>query len=123
MAHINRNALVHLRDFPIPGTFHDTHAARASVTADKLSIISTVDSYGRFLPGAANSKERDVAVIVNPSGIKKLLPEQRKLWAQIEGEVAFQAALAYSASLDEVIYIDLARSELHRLRGAKKRLG
>jgi len=118
----NQSALAHLRNLSVPGTFHETRVARTSVAADKVTVISTVDFYGRFTPNAANGKERSVGVIVNPSGIKKRHPEQRTLWAQIEGEVAFRAAEAHGISIEEVIYIDLTRGELQRFKGPKKRL-
>jgi hypothetical protein len=92
------------------------------VVADKVTILSTVDFYGRFIPNAANGKERTVGVIVNPSGIKKRHPDQRLLWAQIESEGAFRAADAHGIVMEEVIYIDLMRSELQRFKGPRKRL-
>jgi hypothetical protein len=118
----NKSALAHLRNLSVPGTFCDTRVARLSIAADKVTVFSTVDFYGRFVPSAANSKERSVGVIVNPSGIKKRLPDQRKLWAQIESEVAFRAADAHGIVIEEVIYIDLMRSELQRFKGPRKRL-
>jgi hypothetical protein len=118
----NRSALAHLRDLDIPGAFRNARSKRTSVVVGKLEILSTADFFAQYMRTAANGKERDVAVIVNPSGTKKRLPEQRKLWAGIESEVAFRAAAADGISVDEVIFVDLPRKEIHRFKGPKSRL-
>ncbi|MGA8533207.1 MAG: hypothetical protein WB615_03745 [Candidatus Tumulicola sp.] len=118
----NRSALVHLSDLVMPGAFEDLRTLRASVAIGKFVVRSTVDFYAQFVPDAANGKKRSVGVIVYPSGIRKRLPEQRRVWAKIESEVAFRAAASNGIDVEEIMYVDLPRIELYRFKGPSKRL-
>jgi hypothetical protein len=118
----NQNALAHLQEIDLGGTFNDVRAAKASVSVGEVVVNSTVDFYATFMPSAKNAKPRRVAVIVNPSGIKLSSVEKRKTWIDIEGEVARHAAADRGFEIDEVIYIDLPKREAHRLRGGKARV-
>lgn len=118
----NRSALAHLRDFDIKGTFEKVQTARASIPVGKLTVISTVDFYARYVPSAANSKSRAVGVIVNPAGIRKSKEEQRTMWALIEAEVGFHAAAKRGATLATVLYLDLGRGQLYRFKQPRRRI-
>jgi hypothetical protein len=118
----NRSALAHLRDFDIRGTFELVTPARASILVGKLTVISTVDFYARYVPSASNGKPRQVGVIVNPAGIRKSKEEQRKMWALIEAEVGFRAAAEKATKIEEMMYLDLGRGELYRFKQPRQRI-
>jgi hypothetical protein len=118
----NRSALAHLRDFDIRGMFEMVSPARASITVGKLTVISTVDFYARYVPSASNSKPRQVGVIVNPAGIRKVKEDQRKMWALIEAEVAFRAAASKGIKIEGIMYLDLGRGDLHRFKQPRQRI-
>jgi len=118
----NRAALAHLRKLDLYGTFEDARAEKATITVGDLTINSTTDFYATFIPRVANAKRRAVAVIVNPSGIKTKNPEKRKTWIDIEAEVARRAAVERGIEIDEVMYVDLPRHDVQKLRGPKARV-
>jgi len=118
----NRSALAHLRDLDLGGTFEDVRSVRTAIEVGQLTVNSTVDFYATFVPRAANAKRQRVAVVFNPSGIKTAHPEKRKTWMDIEAEVARRATAAHGLEIDEVIYVDLPRSDVQRLRRAKARV-
>lgn len=118
----NRSALAHLRDLSLGGTFENVRSPKASITIGKFDVLSTVDFYGEVVPFATNGKPKSAAVIIYPSGIKKRTPEDRKRWAEIEGEVAFRAAGAGSITVDEVLYVDLPRNEHYRFKSPRTRI-
>jgi hypothetical protein len=95
---------------------------RFSVRVGKIDVLSTVNFYADFIPAAPRAKHKHVAVIVNPSGIPKRTEEHRKTWAQIEGEVAFRAAASHKSQVDEIMYLDLVKNELHFHKGPKKQI-
>jgi hypothetical protein len=118
----NRVALSNMRALKLSGEFQDVISQRTSIQAGKLTVLSTVDFFGTFSPTAANGKPRLVGVIVNPSGIKKASDEKRKLWMQIESEVAIRAAHASKIEIAEIMYVDLPKQIVYRHVGPKKRV-
>lgn len=117
----NSAALAHLRDIDLAGRFENVTARRGAVTVGKLNVLSTADFYARYIP-EGRSKEKTCCVIVYPAGIKKRAPVDQHLWAAIESEVAFRAANANGIDIEEVLYIDLPRQNIHRFKSPKARL-
>ncbi|MBV8299022.1 MAG: hypothetical protein JO083_05720 [Candidatus Eremiobacteraeota bacterium] len=118
----NRAALEHLRDLELGGVFEDVRTVKTTIAVGALMVNSTTDFYATFIPRAPNAKRRCVAVIINPSGIKTSNLEKRKTWVDIEAEVARRAATESGIEIDEVIYVDLPRQDIYRLRGPKARV-
>jgi hypothetical protein len=118
----NRAALQHLRELDIGGAFEDVRSARAHVSVANLRINSTADFYATLVPTARNAKAKRVAVIINPSGIKVSSAEKRKTWAAIESEIAWRCAADESVDIEEVLYIDLPKHQIHRHKGPKVRV-
>lgn len=118
----NRVALAHIRELDIGGTFEDVCTSKTAVDVRNLAINSTSDFYATFIPNAPNAKRRRVAVIINPPGIKTSSAEKRKIWIDIEAEIARRAAADGRIEIEEIIYVDLPRLGVHRLRGSKARV-
>jgi hypothetical protein len=116
----NSSALRALRDLNLPGEMRDILAPRASVTVGDLRVASSADFYATFVPRLG--KARRVAVIVNPSGIRKASAEVRRTWINIESEVAWRAAESAGVKTDEILYIDLPKSDVQRYKGPKRRI-
>lgn len=116
----NSSALRALRDLDLAGAMEDVRSSRASVMVGKLRVISSVDFYGTFIPRLG--KRRRVGVIVNPSGIRKASAEVRRTWISIEAEVALRAADASHFEIEEIMYIDLPKSDVQRYKGPKTRI-
>jgi hypothetical protein len=116
----NSSALRALRDLDLAGVIHDVRSQRASITVGKLRIISSVDFYATFVPRLG--KTRRVGVIINPSGIRRASAEVRRTWISIEAEVAWRAAQAGNIEIDEIVYIDLPKSDIQRYKGPKIRI-
>lgn len=115
----NKTAIANLRALQIRGEFHDLRTKKTDITVGKIRVLSTADFYATYAPAATNGKTKCVAVIINPSGIKR--PEdKRKTWIAIESEVALRAALNNDIRLDEVLYIDLPKGLISRHTGPKK---
>lgn len=115
----NEAALDNLRSIKLRGEFHDVVGANAAMHSNGMRILSTADFYARYMPKAANGKERQVAVIVNPSKIAGSA-EKRKALIKVESEVAFQAAVSSGMTIDEVLYLDLQRQDVYWHEGPKK---
>ncbi|HZO93115.1 MAG TPA: hypothetical protein VFB22_05050 [Candidatus Baltobacteraceae bacterium] len=118
----NRAALAHLRELDLAGTFEDVRTVKAAIAVGDLTVNATTDFYATFVPRSANAKRKRAAVIINPSGIKTSSAEKRKVWVDIEAEAARRAASENGVEIDEVIYVDLPRRDVHRLRGPKARV-
>lgn len=115
----NRAALANLRGLQIKGQFCEVHTQKTAITANKIRILSTADFYATYVPLSHNSKAKQVAVILNPSGVKKP-QDKRKTWVAIESEVAIRAASHHGIVVEEVLYIDLPKGEISRHAGPKK---
>jgi hypothetical protein len=116
----NSSALRALRDLDLGGEMHDVRSPRAAVTVGALRVISSVDFYATFVPRLG--KTRRVGVVINPSGIRKASAEVRRTWISIESEVAWRAAQAAGIEIDEIMYIDLPKSDVQRYKGPKVRI-
>jgi len=115
----NLTAIANLRRLQLKGEFVDVRTGKTAIAVGKLRVLSTADFYGRYCPAASNARQKMVAVIVNPSGVRKP-QEKRKTWIAIESEVAIRAALNHGLNIEEVMYFDLPKNEITRHVGAKK---
>lgn len=118
----NRAAIAHLRNLNLDGTLSDVTIERADVQVERLRVKSTTDFYALFTPANRRMKPRRIAAIFNLSGVSKASADDRKQWMQIEAEVAFRAAAARDIMIDEVLYVDVSREELHVFRKPSERL-
>jgi hypothetical protein len=119
----NLAALSNLENMLFPGKLTQVRSKRVGMRVGRLDVNSTVDVYALVPVRGAKAREgRRIGLIINPGGISKKDPSDRRRWVSIEAETAWQCAVANSIPLDIIWYADLPRRELHRHTGPRKRL-
>jgi len=108
----NNRALINLEKFDLRGTFTDVDRYASSTIAGGLHIKSSVDFIATYAPTSPRGKSRRVAVIVNPSGVRRGNPAMRKRFARVECELALRMIKADNLNVDEIWYIDLPKESI-----------
>jgi len=105
----NLRALANLENLQLRGDLADIERYSSSTVVAGLEVRATVDFLANFRPAAIRTRRRRVAVIVNPSGVRRGKPEARTRFARIECEFALRMLGADRADVDECWYIDLPK--------------
>jgi hypothetical protein len=108
----NLRALRNLQDLNLGGTLVDVDRYRGAILVSGLPVKATIDFTATFRPANLRSRERRVAVILNPSGIQRGNPASYKRFGRIECEFALRMLKSDKVTADECWYVDLPRQAI-----------